>query len=182
MSARPLGLHWDTWARLAAASWAVLFITAWIAVLASWHGHGDTANILTAGAFCNVILAHALPGLAALAWPRERRALRREPGAAALSSMSLAAAAGIGAFLAGTIGPDQHPMAMVAVLSVGVLAFAYTFGIAFALAIPLGSGLWIWWIVRRRGEIGRTAWWMLTLAAALGWLVVGVMGAAFSAA
>ena len=73
-------------------------------------------------------------------------------------------------------------MAMLGALSVGVLAFAYTFGIVFALAIPLGSGAWIWSITRRKGEITRTAWWVLTIAAAIGWFVVGIAGAVFSGA
>ena len=61
-----------------------------------------------------------------------------------------------------------------------VLAFAYTFGLVFALAIPLGSGAWIWSIIRRKEATSRTAWWMLTISAALGWIVVGVAGALFS--
>ena len=96
--------------------------------------------------------------------------------------MTLAAIAGIACFIGATATHDQHPMAMLAVVSVGVLAFAYTFGLVFALAIPLGAGAWIWSITRRKEEIARTAWWVLTIAAALGWFVVGIAGALFSSA
>ena len=96
--------------------------------------------------------------------------------------MTLAAMGGITGLIAGTVPHGQHPMAMLVAVSVGVLAFAYTFGVVFALAIPLGSGAWIWSTVRRKGAISRSAWWSLTVAAALGWIVVGVAGAAFSGA
>ncbi|MCY4548223.1 MAG: hypothetical protein OXC28_07635 [Defluviicoccus sp.] len=96
--------------------------------------------------------------------------------------MTLAAMGGITGIIAGTVPHGQHPMAMLGAASVGVLAVAYTFGVVFALAIPLGSGAWIWFIIRRKRAISRSAWWALTFAAALGWIVVGVAGAAFSGA
>ena len=68
---------------------------------------------------------------------------------------------------------------MLGVISVGVLAFPYTFGIVFALAIPLGCGAWIWSITGRKEKVSRTVWWALTIAAALGWNMVGVAGAMF---
>ena len=142
--------------------------------------HG--ADIFIGGSFIAVVLAHAVPGIGALACPNTRARLRREPGAAALSSMTLAAMAGIAGFIAGTAPHGHHPMAMLGALSVGVLAFTYTFGLVFALAVPLGSGAWIWSITRRKKEITRMAWWALTIAAALGWIVVGVAGALFSGA
>ena len=179
---RLLGLTWDTWVRIAAASWILLFAAAWISPAIAWSGHSDGADILTVGSFAAVMLAHAVPGIGALACPNTRARLRREPGAAALSSMTLAAIAGIACFIGATTTHDQHPMAMLAVVSVGALAFAYTFGLVFALAIPLGSGAWIWSITRRKEEIARTAWWALTIAAALGWFVVGIAGALFSGA
>ena len=177
---RLLGLSWDSWARIAAASWILLFAAAWASLPVAWMGRSEGANILTAGSFIAVILAHAVPGIGALVIPGARARLRREAGAAALSSMTLAAIGGIAGFIAGTMPHGQHPMAMLGALSVGVLAFAYTFGVFFALAIPLGSGAWIWSIVRRKGAISRSAWWALTVAAGLGWIVVGVVGAVFS--
>ena len=179
---RLLGLSWDTWVRIAVGSWILLFAAAWASLAVAWMSHSEGANILIAGAFMAVMLAHAVPGIGALMHRGARARLRREPGAAALSSMTLAAMGGITGFIAGTVPHGQHPMAMLGALSVGVLAFAYTFGIFFALAIPLGSGAWIWSIVRREEEISRSAWWALTLAAALGWIVVGVAGVAFSGA
>ena len=179
---RLLGLSWNTWVRIAVASWILLFAAAWASLALSWMNRSETANILTGASFIAVMLAHAVPGIGALACPGARARLRREPGAAALSSMTLAAMAGIAGFIAGTAPYDQHPMAMLGAVSVGVLAFAYTFGIVFALAIPLGAGAWIWSIIRRNEEISRTAWWTLTIAAALGWIVVGVAGALFSGA
>ena len=94
--------------------------------------------------------------------------------------MTLAAMGGITGLIAGTVPHGQHPMAMLVAVGVGALAFAYTFGVVFALAIPLGSGAWIWSIVRRKGAISRSGWWALTVAAGLGWIVVGVAGAVFS--
>ena len=96
--------------------------------------------------------------------------------------MTLAAAAGVSAFVAGTAGPDQHPTAMLGALSVGVLMFPYTFGVVFALGIPLGCGAWIWRATKRAGAVSRTAWTALTAAGALGWILVGVAGALFSGA
>ena len=177
-----LGLTWDTWVRIAAASWILLFAAAWISLAIAWLSHADGADIFIGGSFIAVVLAHAVPGIGALVCPSARARLRREPGAAALSSMTLAAIAGIACFIGATATHDQHPTAMLAVVSVGVLAFAYTFGLVFALAIPLGSGAWIWSITRRREEIARTGWWALTIAAALGWFVVGIAGALFSGA
>ena len=111
-----------------------------------------------------------------------RARLRREPGAAALFPMTLAAMAGIAGFIAGTVPRGHHPVAMLGAVSVGVPAFVHTFGLVFALAIPLGSGVWIWSITRRKEEIARRAWWVLTITAAPGWIVVGVAGAAVSGA
>ena len=179
---RLLGLSWNTWVRIAVASWILLFAAAWASLAVAWMSPSEGADILIAGAFIAVILAHAVPGTGALVHPSARARLRREPGAAALSSMTLAAMGGIAGFIAGTVSHEQHPMAMLGALSVGVLMFAYTFGVVFALAIPLGSGAWIWSIVRRKEEISRSAWWALTFAAALGWIVVGVAGVAFSGA
>ena len=62
------------------------------------------------------------------------------------------------------------------------MAAPVAIGLIFALAIPLGSGAWIWSITRRKEEIADTAWWMLTIAAALGWFVVGIASALFSGA
>ena len=179
---RLLGLSWDSWARIAAASWILLFAAAWASLPVAWMGHSEGANILIAGSFIAVILAHAVPGIGALVYPGARARLRHEAGAAALSSMTLAAMGSITVLIAGTVPHEQHPMAMLGAVSVGVLAFAYTFGVFFALAIPLGSGAWIWSIVRRKGAISRSAWWTLTFAAGLGWIVVGVAGEAFSGA
>ena len=179
---RLLGLSWNTWVRIAVASWILLFAAAWASLAVAWMRPSEGAVILIAGPFIAVMLAHAVPGIGALVHPGARARLRREPGAAALSSMTLAAMGGIAGFIAGTVPHEQHPMGMLGALSVGVLLFAYTFGVVFALAIPLGSGAWIWSIVRRKGEISRSAWWALTLAAALGWIVVGVAGVAFSGA
>ena len=179
---RLLGLSWDTWVRIAVASWMLLFAAAWVSLAIAWMSYSEGADIFIGGSFIAVMLAHAVPGIGALVWPGARARLRREPGAAALSSMTLSAMAGIAGFIAGTAPHGQHPMAMLGAVSVGVLAFAYTFGLVFALAIPLGSGAWIWSITRRKEEISRTAWWMLTIAAALGWIVVGVAGALFSGA
>ena len=179
---RLLGLSWNTWVHIAIASWILVFAAAWASLALSWMNHSETANILTGASFIAVVLAHAVPGIGALACPNTRARLRREPGAAALSSMTLAAITGIACFIGATATHDQHPMAMLAVVSVGVLAFAYTFGLVFALAIPLGSGAWIWSIIRRKEEISRTAWCVLTFAAALGWFVVGIAGVLFSGA
>lgn len=179
---RLLGLSWDTWVRIAVASWILLFAAAWASLAVAWTSHSEGATILTAGSFMAVILAHAVPGIGVLVSPGARARLRSEPGAAALSSMTLAAMGGITGLIAGTVPNGQHPMAMLGAVSVGVLAFAYTFGIVFALAIPLGSGALIWSIVRRKGAISRSAWWALTAAAALGWIVVGVAGEVFSGA
>ena len=179
---RLLGLSWDTWVRIAVASWILLFAAAWVSLPLAWMNDSEKATILTAASFIAVILAHAVPGIGTLVCPGARARLRHEPGAAALSSMTLAAMAGIAGFIAGTAPHGHDPMAMLGALSVGVLAFAYTFGLVFALAIPLGSGAWIWSIIRRKEAISRTAWWMLTIAAALGWIVVGIAGALFSGA
>lgn len=181
-TSRLLGLASNAWLRFAVASWILLFAVAWIALPVSWHGHSDEANVLTGASFVVVMLAHAVPGIGALVRPGARARLRREPAAAALSSMTLAAMGGIAGFIAGTVPHGHHPAGMLGAISVGVLAFPYTFGIVFALAIPLGSGAWIWSITRRREEISRMAWWALTIAAALGWLGVGVAGVAFSGA
>ena len=179
---RLLGLSWNTWARLASASWILLFAAAWVSVAVAWTSDSEDAVILTGAAIIAVMVAHAVPGIGALVCPGARARLRHEPGAAALSSMTLAAVAGIAGFIAGTVPHGHHPMAMLGALSVGVLAFAYTFGLVFALAIPLGAGAWIWSITRRKDEISRAAWWVLTIAGALGWIVVGIAGALFSGA
>ena len=96
--------------------------------------------------------------------------------------MTLAAILGAAGFVGGSAYSGEHPTAMLGALSVGVLAFAYTFGVFFALAIPLGAGAWIWTWTRRREVMPRLPWWLLTNAAAVGWILVGVAGRLFSGA
>ncbi len=176
---RLLGLSLDAWVRFAVASWLLLFAAAWISLPVAWLGHTEEANMVIGASFIAVMLTHAVPGIGVLACPGARGRLRREPGAAALSSMTLAAMGGIGSFIAGTVPHGQHPIGMLGMVGIGVLAFPYTFGIVFALAIPLGCGAWIWSITGRKEEVSRTVWWALTIAAALGWIMVGVAGAMF---
>ena len=63
---RLLGLTWDTWVRIAAASWMLVLAAAWVSLPLAWIGHSDAADIFVGGSFVAVMLAHAVPEIGAL--------------------------------------------------------------------------------------------------------------------
>ena len=178
---RAFGIRWQDWGKLAAVSWLATFVLSWVAMPITWKG-GNAGYWMCGTGLFGVLLANAVPGMAALACRPVRQRLRAIPEAAALSLLSVSGAVGF----VGTVAlsaplpgwPDLGAVAMV----IGMLAFPMTFGTVFPLAIPLACALKAWKDARRNGTVSRLRFAVLWGIAAVGWLGVGLAGLVLASA
>ena len=105
------GIRWQTWGRLSASSWAVLFTASHIGLALSWKGlESASFGSFTMG-LCWAFCCNVPPGAAALLSAPVRQQLVRLPDAGALGSLTLSAALGLyGGFMAARLYLDVSPL------------------------------------------------------------------------
>ena len=174
-----LGLSWPAWGHLAALSWLGAFAAAWFGVLRGWAMPEDPLNLwmwVPGISLGFMTLANALPGAAAVLKRDMRQRFLGVPAAAALSSMTLAAVAGIISGMAVGLAWGQEAWLVGAGIILGIMIFPLTFGLAFPLAIPLLCSLLAWSLAGRNGGMSSRTYTWLTGISAIGWCLVVLVG------
>ena len=172
-----LGIGWAAWIRLAAASWLALFAATWFDFLFAWPSPDDPAVLQATGVLLALTaLVNALPGTVALLDSNLRQKRLRVPGAAALSSLTVSAVAGIGYGAIGGLASGVETGMVGAAVVIGIAAFPLTLGLAFPLAIPLSCCFLVWSLAAREQGISGRAWNWLTGISATGWVLVVCAG------
>ena len=174
-----LGLSWPVWGVLATASWLGVFAAAWFGVLHGWAAPEDPLNLwmwVPGISLGFMTLANALPGAAAVLNPAMRQRFLNIPAAAALSSMTVSALAGIISGMALGLAYGQEASLMGAGIILGIVIFPLTFGLAFPLAIPLLCSLLAWSLAGRDGGMSSRTYTWLTGISAIGWCLVVLVG------
>ena len=177
-----LGVSWPMWGRLAAASWLVLFAGSWISMFRAWDGDMAASLWLSGIALFGIAAANGVPGAGALLDPGLRQRLLSLSEAAALASLTLSAAVGIGGFVVASLLMGEDMATVGAGIVIGVVAFPLSFGLVFPLGIPLACGFVVWSSINARGGVSRTAFVLLTSVATVGWAGVVLIGAALGVA
>ena len=184
---------WRKWWTFAIASWIILFICGFIALFRAWKtaGQGDNLIIFAVPIAC-LVISNLLVGLYALFNEEIRSQLLSLPTAAALSCLALSFIIamlslvgysiidlGYQQFIHGSLSDEGMTLeAMMAGLSVGVIAFPLTFGLAFPLGMPLGAAIFLYMTIKARGSISSLSW-VATLAFSIfGWWLLVVVGLA----
>ena len=183
MSTTFLGLSWRAWGALATASWLGVFAAAWFGVSRAWAAHDDPTSLWVPGISLGLMaLANALPGATAVLNPVMRQRFLGVPAAAALSSMTVAALAGIISGMAVGLAYGQEASLMGAGIILGIMIFPLTFGMVFPLAIPLLCSLLAWSLAGRDGGMSSRTYTLLTGISAIGWCLVVLVGMALGLA
>ena len=177
-----LGVSWPTWGRWAGSTWLVLFAVSWVGMLRAWAGDMVTSLWLPGVVLACVIGANGVPGAAALCHSAFRRRLLSLPEAAALASLTLSAAVGIGGFTTASLLMGENMGVVGAGILIGIVAFPLSFGLVFPLGIPFGCSFVVWSSIHASGGISQTAYVLLTSVAAVGWVGVVLIGAALGVA
>ena len=177
-----LGIGWPAWGRLAAASWLVLFTGSWISMLRAWDGDMAASLWLSGIVLFGVVAANGVPGVGAFLNPGSRERLLSLSEAAALASLTLSAAVGIGGVVLANLLTGEDVGLVVAGIVIGIVAFPLSFGLVFPLGIPLGCSFVVWSSINASGRISQTAYVLLTSVAAVGWAGVVLIGAALGVA
>ena len=190
---------WRKWWIFAIASWVMLFVCGFIALFRAWKtsGQGNVAGIdeeliIFAIPIACVVISSFFVGLYALINKEIRSQLLSLPTAAALSCLALSFIIamlclvgysiidlGYQQFIHGSLSNEGMTLeAMMAGLSVGVIAFPLTFGLAFPLGMPLGGAIFLYITIKARGSITFMSW-IATLAFSIfGWWLVVIVGLA----
>ena len=172
-----LGIGWPAWGRWAACTWLALFASAWASLLWAWGG-GMTGSLWLSGSVLGAVgVVNGVPGAAALFNRGIRQRLLTLPEAAALASLTLSGAVGIGGLVGASLLLGDDVQLVVAGILIGIVAFPLTFGLAFPLAIPLVCSFVVWSWINARGGMSRTAFVVLTSVAAVGWAGLVLIGA-----
>ena len=118
-----LGVSWPTWGCWACSTWLVLFAVSWVGMLRAWAGDMVTSLWLPGVVLACVIGANGVPGATALCNAAFRRRLLSLPEAAALASLTLSAAVGIGGFTTANLLMGENMGVVGAGIVIGIVAF-----------------------------------------------------------